>query len=363
MALALAAAATVAAAARGPSALRRAFTHRSPLLFYTAAALMMWMLALGPAREEAGVSALWHPYTILAMLPGFDGLRVPARFAMLATLCIAVAGGLAVARLRPRPRQARVALAALVIAGFVADGWMQAMPLFPPPSRVALPDLADAAVVELPPDDPTVGVRSMYRSMFHRRPVVSGYSGHQPPHMFVLAVSLDRGDPSVLMLLARERPLIIVVGGLGDRDGDLDRLVRELPGVQLQASTGAGRLYVVPRMPPVRVAEPGPQLPSTLLIEQQRIDLGAERVVRTIGFDMRDRYVDFDVRIALETSVDGVTWTTVWEDWTGAPALSAVLRDPRSAPVRITLPDVTARYVRFGPAPAWMWREIRFYGP
>jgi hypothetical protein len=31
--------------------------------------------------------------------------------------------------------------------------------------------------------------------------------------------------------------------------------------------------------------------------------------------------------------------------------------------VRITLPDVTARYVRFGPAPEWLRREIRFYGP
>jgi hypothetical protein len=55
--------------------------------------------------------------------------------------------------------------------------------------------------------------------------------------------------------------------------------------------------------------------------------------------------------------------TTVWEALTGAPAVAAVLRDAVRAPVRITLPDVTARYVRFGPAPEWLRREIRFYGP
>jgi hypothetical protein len=357
------AAGVVAALTAGWPAVRRAVANRSPLAFYTLGALLMWMLALGPVPEEAGISALWHPYSILTTLPGFDGLRVPARFAMLATLCISVAAGLTVARLMPRSSRARAVFASLVIAAFAADGWMRAMPLFPPPSRVALPEVADAAVVELPPDDAVVGVRSMYRSMFHGRPVVSGYSGHRPPHLFVLSLSLRRGDPSVLTLLARERPLIIMVDERRDEDGELDRLVRELPGVQAPVSTGAGRLYVLPRLPSQQVAEPGAELAQTLQPEHQRIDFGTERTVRTIAFDLRDRYFDFGVKVGFQASLDGATWTTVWEGWTGAPALAAMLRDPQAAPVRITLPDVRTRYVRLDNAPGWLWDEIRFHGP
>jgi hypothetical protein len=263
----------------------------------------------------------------------------------------------------PHRRQARILFASLAVVGFAADGWMKAMPLFPPPSRIALPDVAQAAVVELPPDEPTVGVTSMYRAMFHRRPVASGYSGHRPPHVFVLSASLYHGDPSALMLLAQERPLIIAVDDRHDHDGELDRLVRALPGVEHHATTGAGRMYVLPRMPRVRVAEPGAELPSMLQLEQGRIDLGAERIVRTIAFDMRYRFLDLETRMAAETSLDGTAWTTAWEGWTGAPAFAAMLRDARAAPVRLTLPDVKARYVRFAPAPQWLWREVRFYGP
>jgi hypothetical protein len=86
-------------------------------------------------------------------------------------------------------------------------------------------------------------------------------------------------------------------------------------------------------------------------------------VIRTIGFTMWHRHLELAPRVTFETSADGVTWTKAWEDWTGAPVFAAVLRDARAAPVRIALPDVSARYVRFGPAPEWLWEEIRFYGP
>jgi hypothetical protein len=362
-ALALIFVASVAALARGRAAIADAFRERSPLLFYAAAAVVMWLLAFGPAPADAGLEAIRYPYTLLSWLPGFDGLRGPTRFAMLGVLCAAVAGGLAVARLEPRRRVPRAVLAAVVVAGLLADGWMEAMPLVAPPPRVILPDVADAVVVELPPADPEVGVWSMYRSMFHERPVVSGYSGHLPRHTRHIAMALRRGDPSVLTWLAQMRPLVITIDTRRDPDGALERLVRELPGIQAHTSTGAGRIFVLPRMAPERVAEPGPEWPGAFDQGNGRIDLGEVRVVRTIGFDMRHRFLSLDTRMRFEMSLDGSSWTTVWEAWTGAPAVAAVLRDAVRAPVRITLPDVTARYVRFGPAPEWLRREIRFYGP
>jgi hypothetical protein len=53
----------------------------------------------------------------------------------------------------------------------------------------------------------------------------------------------------------------------------------------------------------------------------------------------------------------------VWDDWTGAPVVGAALLDPAAVPVRLTLPDVHARYVRVRPAPRWMPREIAAYSP
>jgi hypothetical protein len=143
----------------------------------------------------------------------------------------------------------------------------------------------------------------------------------------------------------------------------LEPLVRGLPGIQTHASTGAGRVYVLPQMAPQHVAEPGTEWPSVFDEKNDRIDLGGVRVVRTVGFNMRHRFLSLDTRMTFETSADGTTWTKVWDDWTGAPAVAGVLRDAVSAPVRMTLPDVAARYVRFGPAPNWLRREIRFYGP
>jgi MFS family permease len=354
----------IAAIVGSRGGVRQAFAARSPFLFYMAAKVVMLALAFGPAPDGAGVAALGYPYTLLATLPGFSSLRVPARFAMLGTLCLAVGIGLVVGRLAPANRERRALFGALVVAGLLADGWMNAMPLFPPPSRVALPNVPNAVVVELPPAETNVGVTSMYRSMFHRRPVASGYSGHLPLHTLILSSALHRGDPSVLTLLARDNPLIIVVDERLDDDGALTALVRDLPGVQRHTVTGAGQVYILPQAPPSRVAEPGTEWPSIEQVEQstRRIDLGAVRIVRTIGFELYHHYHDLQTRMTFETSLDGKTWTTVWDDWTGALALAAVLRNAQVAPVRITLPDVSARYIRFGPAPEWLWKEIRFYG-
>src|SRR4029079_11657799 len=63
-------------------------------LFYMSAAIVMALFCAGPAPAIGSLSVLWHPYTWLTLLPGFNGLRVPSRFFMLAALCLAVAAGL-----------------------------------------------------------------------------------------------------------------------------------------------------------------------------------------------------------------------------------------------------------------------------
>jgi hypothetical protein len=68
-------------------------------------------------------------------------------------------------------------------------------------------------------------------------------------------------------------------------------------------------------------------------------------------------------RMTVETSSDGTTWTTAWDGWTGEPALTAALEDPRVVLVKLPLPDVLARYLRVTPIPAWAARELEAHGP
>lgn len=347
--------------------LRKPRTHgaaASPLLFYALAAVLMAALACGPAA--AGASPWLRPYSALAWLPGFDALRVPARFAMLASLCLAVAAGLAFARLVPRRGLGRVLIAAGVLAGAWADGWMVPLPLVTPPGRVELPVLPGAAVVELPLGEGAVDTAAMYRAMAHRRPLVNGYSGHLPPHYVILSMALKRGDPTALLELARGRPLLILVNGAFDGNGRMRRLVEGLPEIEARGASAAGLLYVLPPRAGSRTPLPGAAWPASrreIRRFEVELDLGEIRTVRTIGFPLRWHYGELDNRMRIQGSENGRTFTTVWEDYTGGASVAAALEDPREAPVRLTLPDVRVRYVRIYPAAAWLQREIAAYGP
>ena len=70
-------------------ACRAAFGRRSPLAFYLLAAFTMWVFALGPDPTFFDRRVLYQsPYGQLMRLPGFDGLRVPARFWMMSLVCL-----------------------------------------------------------------------------------------------------------------------------------------------------------------------------------------------------------------------------------------------------------------------------------
>lgn len=346
---------------------RSAGRRRSSLLFYGLTALVMAAMALGPGSPDAGPARWVRPYFWLTLLPGFDSLRVPARFAMLSTLCAAIAAGIAVDVLRPARRAWRAFFFAAIAVGLVTDGWMESLPLNAPPGRQLFADApADAVVLELPPDDTLVSVNAMYRALFHRRPVINGYSGHFPPHYVILTQAVRRQDPSVIQELARGRPLILIVNDRYDPFGDFKAFVESLPGVTRSSSGSAGAAYFFPAQPRERIAGSGSPLESTwksLPREHALIDLGEARTVRTIEFPLRWHYAELGERMAVEASNDGVQWRTVWEQWTGGRALAGALEDQQVAPFRIPLPDVGARYLRIHPAPSWMMRELRVMGP
>ena len=345
---------------------RAAVRCRSALLFYAGAALVLASLTLGPGDPAAGLSRWMRPYSWLMLLPGYDALRVPVRFAMLSTLCTAIAAGIAVCTLHRNPKT-RALLAAVIAAGLALDGWLEPMPLVPPPGRQLLTGVPpDAAVLEVPADNTLVSVTAMYRALAHGRPLVNGYSGHIPVHFSILYGSMRRGDPSGILELARGRPLAIMVSERNDPGGQFRALIESLPQVVQLGTGSAGATYLVPAQARERVAASGTLLsavPTTLPRAHVRLDLGRPEVVRTLAFPLRRNYLRLGERFEVEASDDGEAWRTIWLDWTAGRALAGALEDARLVPVRIPLPDVTTRFLRIHPAPGWMLEELKILGP
>ena len=336
----------------------------SCILFYGCAALLMFALALGPGGEPDGPPSLLRPYTWLLWLPGYDGLRVPARFAMPGMLCLALASSCSLAWHLGPPRRWRTLVGSIAVAAVGLEGFTERMPLVVPPPRIALPESSGAAILELPADDVRVSAAAMYRAMFHGQPLVNGYSGHTPHHYAILSLALWRGDSSVLRYFARDRPLIIVVNRAADRGG-FRTMIEGLPRVSTLNVSGAGPVYFLPRQTQQAPSESGATLPCKVLdVESKRLrmDCGPSGTPSGIEFALRGRYDELDERLLIEASDDGQRWQEVWLGWTGEFALDAALRDPREMRVRIPFASTGARYLRVYPAPAWMVDEIRAVG-
>lgn len=169
---------------------------RSVVPLYTTMALAALLLSLGPVARVGGVVVLDPaPYRwLMIVMPGIDGLRVPARFAMIVYLAAAVLAGIAVARLLPRHRLIRIAVVALLAGAVAIEG-------FHVPVRQGI--LADylnpqedagyawlagrpsGGMLELPMtgriDDPMYTLLMQYRSLDHGHPIVNGFSGYLSP--------------------------------------------------------------------------------------------------------------------------------------------------------------------------------------
>jgi hypothetical protein len=195
--------------------------------------------------------------------------------------------------------------------------------------------------------------------------LLNGYSGHTPPHFRILESAMVREDPSALLFFTRGRPLIIVVNGRSDENGDALRFVRGIEGIEEHGSSTAGSIFVLPARPRGQVAATGQPLAvaSTTRQPQEHVilDLGRPEIVRTIAFPVRWHYQEMSGRLAIDASDDGTTWKRVWDDWTAAPALAGALEDQKEVPFRVTLPDIRARYLRVHPAPPWLERELAVY--
>ena len=159
-------------------------------------------LSLGPVIQAGGQPSGWPAlYPLVAPLPGYSGLRVPARLASIFLVLLGVVAGLGAAAMARWSRPLGATLAAIAAAVFLWQGRDQRIPLDQPlpsaglgrapayltPSR-HLPPIyqavsqlpPDAVLVEFPFGDQWYDVRYMFFAAGHQRPLLNGYSGVFP---------------------------------------------------------------------------------------------------------------------------------------------------------------------------------------
>ena len=379
--LSLALAFGIAAFALSPS-VRAAARRRSAVAFYLIAAAVFFLCSLGPRPTFLGEQVLYEPpYAWLMRLPFFSdngtdvpAIRVPARFAMLGILALAVAGSLLFARLVVPSRQ-RFVLAAVVAGAIVADGWIGELPLREPPGAFPI-DPADpaVAVLELPPGDARSDTAAMYRATLHGRPTVNGYHSFAPLSHQILKLGLADRDPTVLDGLAVFGPLLIASDRAADRTGEWTALVSSHRRATRIAESGTWALFHLRARPspksqcgsrtlavtaafhhatPVVVASLTDGRPETYWItprpqqagDSLRLDLAHVDVPCGVVLSLGAQAGSYPRLLTVATSPDGRTWEHAFRSrMTGATFLAA-LEDARDPRVFVPLREKAARYI------------------
>ncbi len=245
--------------------------------FSAAAAGATFLLSLGPQIRTMGRRVGTGPYAWLMALPGYDGVRVPARFGMLALLFLSVLAGYGATALCGWRRRAGPALVALAGALFLAEATVVPLPrnvrLAEPGVRLTAPgpvrqgdDIApvyravaaldDAVLVEFPFGVTAYELQYMFASIWHGKPLVNGYSGFAPPAYGDQLATLARipfltPDRSWEVLARSSATHVVVHDGafLADEGAYLSGWLGA-HGARLAGVFGDDRLYELPRAGP-----------------------------------------------------------------------------------------------------------------
>jgi hypothetical protein len=195
---------------------------------YVALGTVSLVLSLGPFLIWRGhVTHIPLPYFVLYhFLPGYQAMRIPARFGLWVGLAMAVLAGVGChaireeitrrsARWNPRPVIMALAVTLLVVV-IGLEAYTPVHPL-PVPVNEQVPAVYQylatedrSPVIELPMPK-TVGpdavhwaeMERTYFSIYHRRPMANGYSGFTPPSFDEIATLVNRGPrPQMVRALA-----------------------------------------------------------------------------------------------------------------------------------------------------------------
>jgi hypothetical protein len=339
--------------------------------FYAVTAILMWVLSLGPRPTlHAQGLGIYGPYALLMNLPGFNGMRVPARLWMLAVLCLGVVAALVISRIESRRMRGAVVVAA--VAGLLVDGWPRAFPIVDVPSmRVTSVDARARLGLPIHQNE----AETMYSAIAQAQPVFNGYSGYSAPQHTAMRDLLERHDSRILARLAATGPIEIVIERKDDTDGAWSAYVSGQPGARRVDTTAEWISYAVP---PTGALAPGPaggtrlaiaaiatttnaadinavldgdletrwHSPSQRGIETVTIDLGRPQPVAAVELCLGAYPGQYPRVLVIEGSADGVDWSSVFDGGTALETYDAAVRSPRDVPVTLPIHRDGFRFLR-----------------
>jgi hypothetical protein len=198
--------------------------RRSTVRIYAAIALAAFVLSFGPEPAVWGHRMPFPgPYRLLlAVVPGLDALRAPARLATVLVLSFGVLAAFGSAWVIDRvATHRRMTVAIAMLAAVIAEGWMAPMPVAAfdaagdPRDRAAyeyLRSLPAGGALELPLGGPEREFRDQYMTLIHEHPVVNGHSGHIAPLLRFL-----EGGHSPLAEVDHFDAVLAMASGIGVR--------------------------------------------------------------------------------------------------------------------------------------------------
>jgi F5/8 type C domain len=377
---------------------------------YAAVVLAVFVLTMGP-RPDFG---FWQwpsgPYDWLLRLPGWNGLRVPARFAMVGYLGLSVLAAFGLVEISKWLRP-RVYLGLLVLTSFtaVAEGlpvlraerfptsgmrdewaayeWLRSQPPGP--------------MLEFPVGGTMEGTRYLVGTLIHRNRIVNGYSGHdwKLEDLFDGPVSVELQYAGELLRAARAvglRYLLVhrllysdqaFAANLEYTLGENREQVAEVrhfgatavivlrPAVAKRSSEQLGdpplslagcARQASPNDNAVSRAVDGNISTRWLTVRPQAGDewfvvrCPDTRVLTSIELLVDQRsFANYPRRLAIDVSADGVSFNPHWEGGVVAELAVSVARNDRPTTIRIGIPPVAFRAVRLrqtGQTPRlWFW--------
>jgi hypothetical protein len=264
----------------------------------------------------------------------------------------------------------------VLLIGIALDGWISNLPLprVPDSWTASRADGFDA-VLELPLGDTLGDLAATFRSIAHHHPVVNGNSGFAPTHYFTLRTAFEERDQSIFEGLPATARVLIVIEKRDDQNLSWDRFLTANPRVTRLAPDDRWAFYA---LEPAPAAAPpcagGPAPIVSIASGDGKADLAeltdgnphtwwstrrAQRAGDNLTLDLGRAVHPCAVTVAVgefrssyarqlhvETSLDGVAWTTVTIRRMAGPIMMAALADPKQVEATIPLVSSRARFVR-----------------
>ncbi len=169
------------------------------------------VLSLGPLLHLGGevIAGRFLPYYwLIQRVPLLDGLRVPVRFVLLSSLCLAVAVAVGTEKLIGSLKWPAVGILAgcLIFVEF-SQVPFDVTPLPAAPAHVAVSAqmTEGAAFLDVPVDEYFTRLDAQYCQTVHGRPIVAGAIGRDPGHAVVLLDSLPQSAARFIAVRPPER--------------------------------------------------------------------------------------------------------------------------------------------------------------